>query len=186
MPPFSAAPRRTGTAGAWQFRDFTGRAYSSSFDVSAAATPAELDAVNVGIGNMSNSRLMERRITDFQVQINPANPLNTTFDEAYATIDDVLFLVFQNNITGEPRYVGVPAPDAIFFAPDGETVIAPDAAGAAGSGGLLLSQAITALETAMGAGWVYARGYKQGIGRRQRQPLPLAEPTGNPGDAPGL
>lgn len=185
MPPFSAAPRRSGYTASWQFRDFTGTPFPSTFDISAAATEAQVDAVAVAIGSMSNARLMEQRLTEFEVQINPANALNTAFDEAYASVDIQLIMIFQNDTTGEPRYVRVPAPDAIFFLPDGETVIAPDGGAAAGSGALLLNNTITAIQTAMGAGWTYSRAYRNRTGRRNRTPLPLEEPSGNPGAAPG-
>jgi len=186
MPSFSAAPRRAGTKLSLQFRDFTGNSRTSAIDVSAVATEAEITALAVATGSMSNARLMEQHVTDFSVQINPANPLNTTFDEAYATVKDGLVLLFQNSTTGDIRPYRIPAPDAIFFLSDGETVVEPDAGAAAGSGALLLNNVIEAYLVVAGAGWVYARGYLEGVGRRSRQPLPLAEPTGNPGDAPGV
>lgn len=186
MPPFSAAPRRVGTTLSLQFRDFTGTPSSSSIDISPVATEAEVDALAVATGNMSNARLMEQRVVNYEVQINPANPLNTTFDEAYPRVRDGLILLFQNSTTGDIRPYRIPAPDAIFFAADGETVVEPDGAAAAGSGELLLANTIAAYLAVAGAGWVYARAYLEGVGRRERQPLPLAEPTGLPGDAPGV
>lgn len=186
MPPFSAAARRTGTNLSIQYRDFTGRARSSSIEISPVADEADVTALQVASGNMSNARVMEQRVIDFAVQVNPANPANTAFDEAYATIDDALVLMFQNNTTGDIRPYQIPAPDAIFFLPDGETVVEPDDGAAAGTGPLLLSVTIEAYIAIAGTGWVYARGYKEGTRKRARQPLPLAEPTGLPGDAPGL
>lgn len=186
MPPFSAAPRRVGTRLSTQLIDFRGKPKSASIIISAAATPAEADAITTATGNISNARVMEQHVSSFDVQISNANPLNTAFDEAYATVQDELVLVFQADATGEVREYRVPAPDAIVFQGDGETLVARDAGGAAGSGGLLLDTLIEALLTGLGAGFSYARGYKNNSEKRARQPLPLAEPTGNPGDAPGL
>jgi len=185
MPPFSAAPQRVGTTLSVQFRDFRGKPKSMSGIISAAATAGEAAAVATAAGNMSNARVMERRVTNFAVQISNANPLNTAFDEAYATVDDELIVLFQATATGEIRDFHIPAPDAIFFLPDGETVVVPDSGAAAGSGAQLLDAFIAATLTALGAGFEYARSYKNKSEVRGRQPLAIAEPTGNPGDLPG-
>lgn len=186
MPPFSAAPRRVGTNLAVQFRDFTGKPKSMSGAVSAAATEAELDAVVVAAGNLSNARVMEQRITEFEVQISNANPLNTAFDEAYATVKDELVVQFQATATGEIREFRIPAPDASIFLPDGETVVVPDSGAAAGSGAELLDNFITAMLVALGAGFEYARAFKNNSETRPRQALGITEPVGSPGDAPGV
>lgn len=186
MPPFSAAPRRVGNSLSVQFRDFTGRAKSMFGVVSAAASGAQVSAVVVAAGNMSNARVLEQRVCSFEVQISNSNPLNTTFDEAYATIKDEIVFLFQSDTTGEIRDFRIPAPDAILFAPDGETVLTPDGAATAGSGPELLDNFITAVLAALGAGFSYARAYKNNAESQGRAPLPIAEPTGNPGDAPGL
>lgn len=186
MPPFSAAPQRVGTQLSTQLIDFRGKPKSATIAISAAATEAQADAITAATGNISNARVMEQRITNFTVQVSNSNPLNTAFDEAYATVDDELVLLFQADATGEIREYRVPAPDAIVFATDGETMVTPDGAATAGSGAELLDNLITALLAGLGAGFTFSRGYKNNTGRRVRQPLPLAEPTGNPGDEPGV
>lgn len=186
MPPFSAAPTRVGTQVSVQFRDWTGKAKSSSIVVSAAATGVQVDAIATNAGNLSNARVMEQRVADFKVQVSNSNPLNTAFDEAYSNVRDELVLMFQADATGEVRSFGVPAPDAIVFQPDGETVVVPDGAATAGSGAELLDNLIQAILTALGAGFTFSRAYKNNSETRGRTPLPLAEPTGNPGAAPGV
>lgn len=185
MPPLSAAPRRVFNSLSLQFFDWRGKPYTSTGFRSAVSTPAQVAAVNATLGSMSNARAMNFYTKDGEEQINPANALNTAFDEAYSTVDDLLVMVFQND-TGAVEEWAVPAPDAIFFASDGETVVTPDSAAAAGSGAELLDNAIVAILAMMGGTFAFARAYKNKSGRRSRQPLPLAEPTGNPGDAPGL
>jgi hypothetical protein len=128
---------------------------------------------------------MEQHLTSFDVQISNANPLNTAFDEAYATVDDELVLLFQADATGEIREYRVPAPDASMFLPDGETMIVPDGGAAANTPPLLLDTLIQALLTGLGAGFSFARGFKNNTGRRTRQPLAITEPVGNPPDEPG-
>lgn len=186
MPGFSAAPQRVGTSLSFQFRDFRGKPKSTSVIVSAASTEAQQDAVVATAGALSNARVMEQRVTAFQVQVSNANALNTAFDEAYSTVEDEIVFQFQADATGEIREVRIPAPDASLFASDGETVLVPDGAATAGSGPELLDNYITAQLAALGAGWAYARAFKNNSERRPRQALGITEPVGSPGDAPGV
>lgn len=185
MPGFSAATRVSEGRAAYQFRDFRGKPYSTSGVMLTTATAADVLAAGNAIGALSNARLMESSAQINSVQQNPSNPANTAFDEAYATTDDQLILVFQNSV-GDIQNWRIPAPDASYFLPDGETVIVPDGGAAAGTPELLLQTAIDALLTLMGGTYVYSRAFKSGVSRRARRPLPIEEPTGNPPAAPGV
>jgi hypothetical protein len=182
--------RRAEGRAAFQFRDFRGKPSSASGFVSPVATPTQISAVAVALGNGSNARLMEQRVTQASVQVFAADPQNTAFDEAYATVDDGLIFVFQNTV-GDIQTWRLPAPDAILFLADGETPVDPDSGAAAGSGALLISNIVTAILAAMNetsGTYVYARSYKEGVNRRRVTPLPLEEPSGTdlPGSGPGV
>jgi hypothetical protein len=184
MPDISAAPTRAYAGYTVQLRDFTGKPATANIEAGAEATPAQLIAVRTGIGNMSNARVMETATKTGVKQINPANPLNTTYDEAYATVDVKAVFVFQND-DGDVQYVRVPAPDASIFQTDGETVLEP----VVGSPTLTpVTAMVTALNASTPAGtWIYVRAYKEGSAARGRVPLPIGEPgAGTPGDAPGV
>jgi len=186
MPPFSAAPRAAQSTLSLGFRDLNGDPGSSSFEISPAASDAEVAAASTAIGNMSNARLMENHVKDSSVQINPNNALNTAFDDVHGTVDKVGIMIYQNNTTGEVRRVPIPAIDASFFTQGGKIFIEPDSGAAANSPALLLDTAITTQLALFGAGWGYVRGYLRGSGARQSVVIPVVEPTGNPPDLPGV
>lgn len=189
MPALSAAPTRAFQRYSVSFTDFTGKSASALVEAGAEVTLGQRDTMATEIGNLSNARVMSNTYSTGIEQLNPANGLNTAFDEAYPAVDDGLILIFQND-AGDVQRVRIPAPDAQFFLPDGETVITPSAAGSPAQGALL--DAINAIEAVLNADtpagtYEYARGYKEGVRRRTRTPLPVVEPTGlqEPGALPG-
>lgn len=185
MPDLSLAPTREVTGYTVQLRDFTGKSGTSRIAAGAEATPAQLVAVRTALGNMSNARVME---TSSQVgikQINPANPANTTYDEAYATVDIKAIFVYQNDV-GDVVYQRVPAPDASIFLADGETVQDPADEALILA---LITATLAALNASTPAGtYIYVRGYREGTEARNRVPLPIEEPGigDSPPDAPGV
>lgn len=167
MPDFSAAARGTSAIVSIQFRDFRGVSHSTSIrNADPAVSAGEVDAFRVAVGNASNARVMKESVTVVDGIINAADPLNTVFDEAYSTVGDQLVLAFQN-ATGSTQTVTVPAPDLSMFLPDGETIDPEN--------GLFTAVRDAALAV-MPAGYVYARSWLVGTGRRARTPLPVAEP----------
>lgn len=189
MPGLSAAPTTAFQRFSVSLTDFRGRSRSSLMEAGAEATTAQRDAVALEIGNMSNARVMSFTYSVGIEQLNPAHTANSAFDEAYPTVDDALILVFQNN-AGTIQYVPIPAPDAQFFLPDGETVIEPSAAGSGAQQQLLdtVNAILDVLNADTPAGtYAYARGYKEGVRRRARTPLRITEPAGldEPSALPG-
>lgn len=189
MPPISAAPTRAVQNFSVSLSDFRGKSRSALLEIGADSTTLQRDTLAEEIGNMSNARVMSFTYAVGVAQLNPANPANTAFDEAYATVDDALILVFQND-DGDIQPLRIPAPDAQFFLPDGETVITPTAAGSASQ--IQLFDTISAAEDALNAStpagtWGYVRGYKEGVRRRNRTPLNITEPAGldEPSALPG-
>lgn len=185
MPDLSAAPTRAYTGFTVGLRDFTGKSSTIRITAGADADAAALAAVRTAAGNMSNARVMEYSSQQGIRQINPANPANTTFDEAYATVDVRAVFIFQDD-EGNVEYVKVPAPDASIFLPDGETVQTPVANALVLA---LTSAVVAALNDSDPAGtFIYVRAYREGTASRSRIPLPIEEPGGgdSPPDAPGV
>lgn len=183
MPPFSAAPVQTQRAHSASLEDFTGKSRSTRHIITTDTTGPQLSSLETAIGNLSNARLMGVTLATEISQLNPANPLNTTFDEAHATVEIVLVVVWQND-AGETQFVEIGAPDASLFAADGET---PDLANA-----LFTAYRVAALAAMNegGGSWAYARGFRStrsASANRKRTAHPLAEPTGiqSPPIAPG-
>lgn len=186
MPDFSAGATRSVRAFSTSIRDFRGRSRSTRHIIATDTSAAQVTALRTAIGNMSNGRVMGTSLaTDVEI-INPADPINTTYDESYSTTDHVAVMVFQNG-AGDVQTAEVPAPDASIFESDGETVDRTN--------GLViayLTAALAALNAGTPAGtWAFARGFLSTRARNsRRQPirLPLAEPGAgdNPPDAPGV
>lgn len=189
MPPLSAAPQRAIQNFSVSLSDFRGRSRSVLVEAGAESTTGQRDLMATEIGSMSNARVMGFTYAVGIEQLNPAHSANTAFDEAYATVDDALILIFQND-DGDVQRVRIPAPDAQFFLPDGETVIAPTAAGSASQ--IQLFDTIEAILDVLNADtpagtYEYSRGYKEGVRNRTRTPLGITEPAGldQPGALPG-
>lgn len=183
MPPRSAAPVFTQRALSISFQDFTGKPRSSRVVLSSAATDVQIDALELATGNLSNARAMDVTVSSETRQQNPANALNTAYDEAHATVEIVLVFVFQNDV-GEVQMVEIPAPDASLFNSDGST---PNDTNA-----LIIAYKAAAL-AAMNEGsgtYAYARGFRStrsARANRARIPHQLVEPGGasQPPIAPG-
>lgn len=183
MPPFSAAPLRSQRAHSLQIQDFLGGSKSARVIVTSDTTGAQITALETATGNLSNGRVMASTLASESFQLNPANPLNTAYDEAHATVDIVLTMVFQND-AGDIQAVEIGAPDASLFAADGET---PDNANA-----LIIAYKAAAI-AAMNEGggtWAFARGFRSThakSAKRRATPHPLAEPGvgASPPIAPG-
>lgn len=189
MPPISAAPTAAFQRFSIKLTDFRGKSRSVPVEAGANVTTGQRDTMALEVGNMSNARVMEFTYSVGITQLNPSNGLNSAFDEAYPVVDDALVLVFQDN-NGTVQYVPIPAPDAQFFNPDGETVIAPSAAGSPAQDQLLdtINAILAVLNADTVAGtYSYARGYKEGVRRRTATPLNITEPTGldEPSALPG-
>lgn len=167
MPDFSAAATETYSQVSIQLRDFTGKTSPASIvRAGAGVTSGQVDAFRTAVGNISNARVMAERATVVQAIINEADPLNTVFDEAYSTVGDALIMIFQN-ATGDTQRVRIPAPDLSVFLADGETVDLTNS---------LFAALRDATLACLPAGYVFSRAYLEGIGRRARTPLPVAEP----------
>lgn len=183
MPPFSAAPLRSQRAHSLQIQDFIGKSKSTRHIIDTDTTGAQITALETAVGNLSNGRVMASTVASESFQLNPANVLNTAYDEAHATVDIVLVMVFQND-AGEIQAVEIGAPDASLFAADGETPLDSNA--------LIIAYKAAAL-AAMNEGgdtWAYSRGFRStrsASAKRARTPHPLAEPGvgANPPIAPG-
>lgn len=177
MPDFSASPREAYTSVAIQLRDFRGWSKSANIPrAKAAVSGAEAEALRTAIGNVSNARVMAETVTVVDAIINDADPLNTVFDEAYSHVDDAIILLFQN-ATGQTQRIRVPAPDLSIFQPDGETVDVENA---------LFVALRDACLGVLDAGYLFKRTWLEGVGKRARTPLPVAEPlsTDNPPQLP--
>lgn len=167
MPDFSAAAKETYAQVSIQLRDFTGQSRSAALArANPAVTGGQVDTLRTAIGNMSNARVMSESANVVEAIINPADPLNTVFDEAYSTVNDAIILVFQN-ATGDVQRLRVPAPDLSIFQPDGETVDLTN--------GLFTATRDAALAV-LPTGYIFSRVYLEGLGKRVRVPLPTAEP----------
>lgn len=184
MPDFSAAPVQSQRVFSISLRDFTGDSRAARIPIGTDTTTPEITAARTAIGNLSNGRVMETNLYTFVEQINPGNPLNTTFDEAYATMSTVLVLMYQND-AGLEFGVEIGAPDASLFTVDGKTVNTANA---------LIIAANTAILAAANNGGVgtyaFQRGYLSQRSRRAsraKTTLPLVEPAvgANPPIAPG-
>lgn len=177
MPDFSAASKEVFQSISFQFRDFTGQSVTSSMRVSETATALQISALRTALGNASNARVMAERATAVNQIVNIADPLNTVFDEAYSTIGDGMVFLFQN-AAGTVRRLRLPAPDLSLFLADGET---PD------PDNTEVQAVVTAALAALPVGYIHARTYLEGVGRRQRVPLTVIEPgeTDNPPALPG-
>lgn len=183
MPPFSAAPLRSQRSHSLQIQDFIGKSRAARTIVATDTTAGQITALETAIGNLSNGRVMASTLSSESFQLNPANPLNTTFDEAHATVDIVLVMVFQDD-GGNTQASEIGAPDASLFASDGETPL--------DTNGLIIAYKAAAL-AAMNEGggtWAYSRGFRStrsARAARARTPHPLAEPGvgAQPPIAPG-
>ena len=172
MPPFSAAPRGTQRAHSVQLQDFLGKSRSARHIITSDTTGAQITALETTIGNLSNAREMASTVASESFQINPANPLNTTYDEAHATVDTVLVMVYQDD-GGNKQFVEIGAPDASLFASDGET---PDATNA---NIIAYKAAAIAAMNEGGGTWAFARGFRStrsAQAKRARTTHPLVEP----------
>lgn len=180
MPPFSAAPVQTQRAHSASLQDFTGKSRSTRHIVTTDTTGPQLVALETAVGNLSNARLMDVTLATEIRQLNPANPLNTTFDEAHATVEIVLVVVWQND-AGDVQFVEIPAPDASIFAADGETPLL------ANTQFLAYRTAALAAMNEGGGSWAYSRGFRStrsASAKRARTAHPLAEP--GVGDLPPI
>lgn len=180
MPDISTtAPLLTIQRATVQVRDWTGRSSTSTLQGGPTATPANFTAFRQRVGRLTNGRVMETMFGTQVLQLNPGHASNTAYDEAYSSIDEGLIFVFQNNL-GSRQSVRIPAPDAFYFQPDGETVITPDATAAADTPAQVLGDAVNIMLDLLNAGnanpYVFLRAYKEGVSRRQRVPLALVEP----------
>lgn len=178
MPDFSGAARETYAQISISLRDFAGNSATATIaQANGAANAATVTAVREAVGAISNARVMTTRLSNVDSVINDADPANTVYDEVYGRAADALVMIFQN-ATGDVQRVSIPAPDLSIFQADGET---PDLSNA------LFIAARDAIQTAMPAGFVFARAYLKGIGTRRRVPLPTAEPGvgENPPALPG-
>lgn len=168
MPDFSASPTETYATVTISLRDFTGKSRTATISrADAGVSAGAVDALRTAIGNMSNARVMSESAAVTQAIVNEADPLNTVFDEAYSTVNDAIVMIFQN-ATGSVQRLRIPAPDLSIFQPDGETVDLENA---------LFVAARDAALAVLPAGYLFKRVYLEGVGKRIRTPLPVAEPA---------
>lgn len=184
MPDFSAAPVETQRVFQVSLTDFAGDSRSARIPIGSDTTTPEITAARTAIGNLSNARVMGTNLYTFVEQINPGNPLNTTFDEAYPTVNSTLVLVYQDD-AGLEFSVEVGAPDASVFTVDGKTVNTANALIIAANAAILAAANNGAVGT-----YAFQRGFlsqRSQRAKRAKTPLPLVEPTGgqNPPIAPG-
>lgn len=171
MPDFSAAARQVYTNFSVSLRDFTGRSATAQLRVGADALGADLDNLRSAIGDASNARVMRQSAGVTDEIINPANALNTVYDEAYSSVEQKMVMIFQSG-AGVVQRLYIPAPDASLFLADGET---PDLSNATLIN--IRDNALTTLNAATpNPTYVFVRAYLQGYGKGLRVPLPLAEP----------
>jgi len=183
MPDLSAAPVVTQRKYQVSVTDFTGRSRSALVPIGTDTTTPEITAVRTAIGNMSNGRVMSTNLYTSVEQLNPANVLNTAFDEAHATVSIVAVFIYQDD-TGDTFAVEVGAPDAQIFAADGDTILTTHAYVVA------LNAAVLAAANNGGVGtYAFQRGFRSVRSEkrnRARTPLTLTEPgAGLPSAAPG-
>lgn len=168
MPDFSTADRETYTSVSIQLRDFRGWSKSANIPrAKEAVSGAEAEALRTAVGNISNARVMSETVTAVDAIINDADPANTVFDEAYSHVEDAIILLFQDN-TGRTTRFRVPAPDLSIFQADGETVDIENA---------LFTALRDAVLAVLPAGYIFKRTWLEGLGKRARTPLPVAEPA---------
>lgn len=189
MPDLSGTGLNTRRPYSASFTDFRGRSRASLVNGGDESTTVQATALRTAMGNASNARITSTRETVLQEQINLSAAQNFTHDEAYPSVSDALIIIFQD-AGGLKETVVIPAPDALLFQPDGETPVAPDAAGSAGQ---VLMQAIhTAALAYLNADtpagtFAFSRAYLEGAGVRARSTMPIQEPGAQaPGAGPGV
>lgn len=162
---------------------------SAGIDWADTVTPAELLAFRAAVGGISNAAVF-KTTTGFHVEISKGRAV--PLDEAHSSVKTKMKLLFENDAL-DTKEIGIPAPDASYFAGDGRTAIQPNAAAPAGSPAKLMSTYIQAIAAVLNGGaaadpvgtYRYIRGYRAGDGKGapSYDPTIAAEPlsTTEPG-----
>lgn len=103
----------------YTFIDVAGKiAHTGIKDLTSAPSGTLIDNLGDAMGNISNAYVQAYNLKGATVS-DPASVV--VFDEAYASANTKLRLVFENPARRK-KYLEIPAPDASIFASDGETV----------------------------------------------------------------
>ena len=103
------------------FTDAYGRTRSTSFELPAAATGAQITAIHNAMGDLSNAAQSEIR-QGARLKVNNVSDL-VTFDELF-DIGASLVMVYSSTLTGRLQYLEVPSPDASIMNSNGSIDLA--------------------------------------------------------------
>jgi len=165
-----------------QWKDARGKTSTKTFyPGNDSATEAQMRAVVAGMALFTNAGLMHDDVI-FNRHISPNAVV--AYDEAESSVTVELVLLYQSPTTEAKKYVRIPAPDAQFFAADGETFVP------SGGSWTTLNTAVLAALNAGSGDYEFVRGYALTPGRKSAGVVlkpTVEEPgeTGQPGDLPG-
>lgn len=124
----------------YKFIDFVGAEQSESIDLPAAATDAQIEAIAAAMQDSSNASLKVVEVTSVYYS---SGDKGNAEEEVYQSLSDGLLALFKNT-TNFSRSLRIPAiKNAAFI----DTTVDLDPAFAP------VSQFVTAVRTALGAGW---------------------------------
>lgn len=139
-------------------------------DLPAAVTEAQVIAIINAMGAISNAAIWKQ---EFKSVSQASIPASIALDESVSQIERGVNIVYQNTVTLDTRTFRVPAPHSSHLNPEGRFLKdrAFDVA---------VDTLLTAIETALGASWLFVSGAlsTRGVGTDSSIELPqLEEPA---------